>query len=719
MYNPEEIPLPANRKQASGLTARYNSLNDIVDDPLGRALAFAQDKKYSDWLNFQMKSFIIRERVMNQVVHVNIDGVMTPLTNPDTNLPLIYSDFITDRSGPKFGGYLNDAPGTEYLEGNADSQIVSELIKLQKEKTIQYCQKNNLPIPDEESLNAAVSVFERKHKTQRKLSDFDLTARETNLLERAVKAEVEKKLTPEQGLELNKNPKLASTIGKTAWQYGGIIDTKLVSEYLEAIVPSPITYEKAVRNRMVYPTDPDFNQFIEPPRYQFTHMLIEGVGKTVRQEYLKFYEHINEPVPAINLYRNDSSGVPDLIYGLGIPFMEASIESLDDNGKLKLTTDHSQVEIGDIICDNSSIFGRIFSPKNNFDAACTSLQLKGITEEKIKSAMIAVADEGMGQSQVFEHTLRYLVNDPTLDASQKEASQQVFNQYKQQEQFIESGLIAEESAKKEGQSQSFRRKNSSEKLIGNISDTAPFVEGIMKTASNSNSHNQSDAKAHLQIIMLTTLISVTRWGVNASNHEHVKDTHAHITPEAFMDSINKRSYEGDESTEIRKKLKLNDISIEEAKIRLDAYKKGFEPIWETIQKNEFFYQLVEHYKEAKKALSNDPSNINLQNDLSDSHFALKNELNKIITEQMPDLAEKLDQFTPGEKQKKEALNSIMEQLVEAIDFGYDRELKEAHVLPPASPNTSTISIDYKSRMQAAKTACTKNIEQVVTLSNTR
>lgn len=661
------------------LTDKYKSLIDIVKDPSGKVLAYAMDMSYVDWLNFEIKNFIIRRAVMNQPVSVVIDGELTYLTNPETNVPLLYSDFITDRSGPKFAGYLNEKPGMEYLTANVDPDKRTRLMGLQERSTLRFCRVNVLTLPDKESLNIALAVFAKKHQVQRKLSDFDLTARETSLLESAVLLALKDKLNPKQFEKFEKNPKLAKAIGKTAWQVGGNISTVRINDYLNAETPPELSYEQSVRQSMIFPGTPNFKKYDEPgydPSTAFTHMLIDGVGRTVRDHYLTFYKSLNETAPVF--YRPDSSGVPDTFYGVGIPFFEASVEKINPDGTIKFSTNKDVIEIGDIICDNSSIFGRIFNAKNNFGLMCKKFLSIGITKEQIDTIQLRVAKPGMTQLQVYNATLEELIKALPLETRKK--GSELFRKYQLQLDFMESSLIAEEAGKKEGQSQLYKREKNFGKLIGNISDIAPFVIGMLNAAPQSQ-----NARAHLDILKLTTLISVTRWGIDHSNHNEVQNTHLTVSPEQFMDSLNARSYQGEPSSGIRAAFKLNKISKEESVKRLQEYQTGFEPIWQSIQRNKTFFTLINQYKLAKELLNAAPKEDAAESLLNfqEAHSALKMHLEKMIKEEMPALAQKLNDFSANPEEKTEAINNIMDQLEEAIAFGMARE----HVLRQRNGNS--------------------------------
>ena len=65
------------------------------------------------------------------------------MKHPLLDRNLLFGDFIVDRSGPKFAGYLADG---ECMELFSYQQIpVNYLIKLQKDKVLSFCEKNNLP----------------------------------------------------------------------------------------------------------------------------------------------------------------------------------------------------------------------------------------------------------------------------------------------------------------------------------------------------------------------------------------------------------------------------------------------------------------------------------------------------------------------------------------------------------------------------------------------
>ena len=582
------------------LSYRYHSLAEIAKDTLGPGLAFAQDMGYVDWLNYQMKNFIIRQRLLNQVVSINIDGDMVDLTNPDTAMPLLYGDFITDRSGPKFGGYLDETCGEDYLPGNVCLQEVEALIERQQQATLSYCQKKGLPLPDPETLKIATSIFRRKHPSQRKLSDFDLTAREIGLLERAILNKVSALLPPAQREKLQRSPQLKVEIGKTAWRLGGMVKTSVIIATLNDPEPSICrSYKDRVLETLHVPGEHGFHPQV------FSHMLISGVGKVVRAEYLNFYSAIGEPAPVF--YLRDSSAQPDTYYGLGIPFVEALISEVSTLGKFTLSTEGSDTEIGDIICDNSSIFGHVFNPNIHFQKICFELKTQhDISASLIAQAVARATKDNPEQHKVFEQALALLSTESSLSPAQRLAAEKALTQYLAHHQFMETGLIFEEAGKKEGQSQLFKLKSNKGKLIGNISDTAIFLDQARQIIDDpslpASDSKVIAAKAHMQMATLTTLFSVTRWGIKHTNHTAVGNTHDIISAKEFQQSLNQRSYTLRDTTGIREQLKLSNITEDEAQQRLDSYQHGFEPIWQFIREKAPFFELIKDYSIAKSAL---------------------------------------------------------------------------------------------------------------------
>jgi hypothetical protein len=660
--------------EAYRLTKRYNSLNEIIEDPWGPALAYAQDMQYIDWVNFQFKNFIIREKVLNQVVRVNIDGEMFPLSNYSSNQPLLYGDFITDRSGPKFGGYLFDNPGSEYLTSSISDKKRQELLTKQKQRTLEFCYEQGIdPLPDEQTIDVALSIFGRFHQTQRKLSDFDLTAVDTALFEQAVLEQLYRsdKLTRPEKEKLRMLPHLGSAIGKTAWQCGGQIHTDIIKEMLSMEYPSPELYRDKVMKGMIHPSSAMYIAPGEPghdPQKTFIHLLIEDVGKIVRAEYLAFYQSYNIEPP--QFYLPDSSGFPDVSYGTGIPFLEAEVAQINSDGSVLVSTHRENAEIGDIICDNSSIFGKVFNPANNFRRACYELEKLGISKESIDEALNDIEHVNLDQNEVFESTLKVLFEQYPEKEKQIE---QIINDYYERKQFMETGLIFEEAGKKESQSQLFSREKKTGKLIGNVSDTGVFLVGALKRARTSTDEQEREtATAHIQMTMLTTLINVARWGINSSNYMSVGQTQSQITSSEFQQSLNSRSYEAIGSSGIRKQLGLNNISEGEASRRLAEYQEGFQPVWKAIHDNGEFFRLIDEFRRCKIELRNatQENQGDLQIDFKNAREKLKQCVAHVVQVQMPELYKKLD---PENNQSDLVINSLMNQLEESIDFGLNRE----------------------------------------------
>ncbi|KTD75241.1 hypothetical protein [Legionella waltersii] len=657
------------------LTKRYNSLNEIIEDPWGPALAYAQDMEHIDWINFQFKNFIIRERVLNQVVQINIDGEMYPLSNYISNQPLVYGDFITDRSGPKFGGYLFDNPGSEYLTSSISDKERKELLAMQRQKTLEFCHEQGIaPLPDEQTMEHALSIFGRLHQTQRKLSDFDLTAVDTAQFEQSVLEELYRsdKLSPHEKETLRMLPNLASAIGKTAWQCGGRIQTDLIKEMLSMEYPSPELYKDKVLKGMIHPNSARYIAPGQPghdPQKTFVHLLIEDVGKTVRAEYLAFYKRYNIEPP--QFYLPDSSGFPDTSYGTGIPFLEAEIAQINRDGTVVVSTHRENAEIGDIICDNSSIFGKIFNPANNFRRACHEIAKLGISRESIEEALNDIEHVNLDQNEVFESTLEVLYEQYP---EKEQQLLQIINDYYDRKQFMETGLIFEEAGKKESQSQLFSREKKTGKLIGNVSDTGVFLVGALKRAKTSTDQQEREtATAHVQMTVLTTLINVARWGINSSNYMSVGHTHSQLSSSEFQQSLNARSYEARGSSGIRKQLGLNNISEEEASRRLAEYQEGFQPVWKAIHDNGEFFRLIDDFRRCKTELINATleNQGDLQIDFKNARDKLKQCVAHIVQTQMPELYKKLD---PENNQSELVINSLMNQLEESIDFGLNREM---------------------------------------------
>src|SRR6266850_1302601 len=352
-----------------------------------RTLAALADMRADELANFAIKRLFIRKGVLDQPVVIKIDGKPAALKHPlsEGKLPLRYSDFVVDRSGPKFLGALDADVAVEALmykdacistklaelkalpasKGGPKAQSFDpnliqsvrdmaerRLARLHREKPASY------PEVTESEIEAATSVFELKHMAQRKLSDFDLTARETETLSKAIAAE----LLQSCG---QLPPLLVLEIGKIAWSRGGPIDSAKVNG---AKLAGGNDGARAAAAYAARCTGPEYT-----PKKEYRHGKYKGTG---------YYHMLIDEVGAIACkLLEDSLPDVDAGYGLGIPYMGPQVEERNgrfEREKNKDPKEQDRFEIGDIITDETSHYGTVFSHNVNIQEALARLKTAGV-----------------------------------------------------------------------------------------------------------------------------------------------------------------------------------------------------------------------------------------------------------------------------------------------------------------------------------------------------
>lgn len=559
----------------------FKSVADIVGSVKRvRTLAALCDMKTEQFANFAIKRFFIKNGVLEQQVVISIDGQKVKLTHPVAagKVPLFYSDFIVDRSGPKFLGALDADVAVETLMYK-DACISTLLAKLKEEGKAQAFDPDLIQsvrdlavrrldglskrtpnaftdLNDGEVL-AATSLFEQKHMAQRELSDFDLTARETDTLALAIGLELKKKIPDLQEAFILE-------IGRITWSQGGPIETAKVKAAHDASGGDPAKALKAYLAAIAADEQYVLKKSYAKMGYvgkRYYHILIHEVGA----EACKLLAHSEPEV--------------DNFYGLGIPYMGPQVEEKPD-GTLQYTRE--LFEIGDIITDEASHYGTVFSHNAN-----------------IKKSL---ADAGLG----FDgFDARKNLRDNARAALEKKKNAGVLAAYREREAFIDTMLMFEQVAKKEAQAQLFKADfkahkgtpkgdKAGEKLMGNVSDVSQFLYGADIAARVAKSDGRdADARrmeAFKEVVMLSCCIAMSRWGITAQNLDGVTDTAGQVTDELFAASINRRSYAFQDDFDAPR------VHCEWAKIdkviagqRLKDFKGEMGPIWDFLhgQKTHF------------------------------------------------------------------------------------------------------------------------------------
>jgi len=606
-----------------------------------RTMAALADMSMAEFANFAIKRLVIRLGVLEQPVIIEIDGKNTPLLHPHPcvdgiGLPLHYSDFVVDRSGPKFLGALDAEVAVETLmEKDAElkamltslnekrdpseafeTDIVAVARRLAKARIWGDSSFKNFPIAPAETLprktgraylelkdlksakvdpDDVTTVFLQKHLVQRRLSDFDLTARETETFALAIGKALGKLKsgTPSREFILE--------IGRIAWQIGGPIDRKLIDAALAAETASAKTSSPKTAIRF-------YNEAIaSDPRF----IPAEGSGS-------KYYHVLfHEVGPLVGSLLKGAKPKIDAGYGLGIPYFGPEVEEGSD-GVLKPS--HPE-EIGDIICDETSHYGAVFS----HNILITS------TLEKLKKTDDIGVKKTLNLRDNFNVWLR------KFNATE-------YQEFMKESAFIDTILMFEQIAKKEAQSQLFKVEASSQdakkkkkglgKLMGNVSDVGQFLLGASKL---------DNSALYVDVVKLSCLVAMPRWGINASNLSGVRDTAAVVTAQEFAQSINERSYchlrtvasDGRELLDpLSPRLHLEWAGIDEktAQQRLDDFRNGMTPVWEFIQRQGTYFGLVDAFIQA----------IRNNRDLRDQRTAIRRAVATILSGQLSQLHAKID-----------------------------------------------------------------------------
>jgi hypothetical protein len=525
-----------------------------------RTLAALADMSTADFANFAIKRLVIQQGIMEQPVVIEINNRSVELKHPHASvnegssgqLVLRYSDFLVDRSGPKFLGALNADVAVETLLAK-DAQLKALLTRLNdgrsevdsfhtdvvaqarglalarlgylakgrngKYMTVRgfedFAKANTLQERTEAKyltakqarswikVDVVTSLFLQKHLAQRRLSDFDLTARETTTLSKAIGNAIWADLDGAPAMETPAGQQLMMEIGRIAWELGGPIDTRKIEKALktaEKAQKKSNTAKSAARFYLEDISDPKEKEYHSGNGKAYYHMLTKEIG------------------PIVKKLLRDSRPEVDAYYGLGIPFMAPEVEEYA--GKLRFRNEKDEdgelarEEIGDVICDSTSHYAAVFSHDKNISR----------TLQRLKQTKITVKDQNRNLRENF--TLWLADNAP--------AELQPNGQYTKDAAFIDTILMFEQIAKKESQSQIFKREKKTEKLIGNISDTGQFMSGAAGT---------SNAVLYQDVVKLSCLIAMPRWGIDATNVRQVLNTdQGVVTAATFAASINKRSY---------------------------------------------------------------------------------------------------------------------------------------------------------------------------------
>ncbi|MGE3318439.1 MAG: hypothetical protein AB7I18_04010 [Candidatus Berkiella sp.] len=646
--------MPNKAKSFGDLSDKYQNVSEILNDPDLEALAFASDMSKADLANILIKRFAITHGVLAQPVEIplkqpNQEVTRRTLNNPVTGGPLSYGDFLTDRSGPKFGGYLNDSAAREYLISNPQ-EFENERGRMVQSR-IQETQNKFPNIQDAEKLELAASVFNRPHRTQRKLSDFDLTASGLASFQASVKLAVEGEL----GRELPAS--LAKTVADTLWEVGGEVDIGLIQRIMgdENNPPqSNIDYRKEVEAQV---------KAKMADHQDYPHILSDGPGKQI------FEESVGLP----NIGGHSTSAEADTQYGLGIPFMGTEVRADPKDGSLHLTSQlvqdyhdgkldtqqlqaffpgedikgvikhHGLYEIGDIICDSRSHYEHAFSQDKNIQATCDKI-IAVVGKEKWHEQL--GNDQGLPNEVRLAEIIQELIKAHESEPDKQQDLKAVETEFKSNQSFLESYSLFEECAKKDAQSQIFKLESqrkltvlqreaerlkpivetavitgssaypvyfdklvkvnaeisdltegTKKKLIGNISDVEPFIAGVIEKTQSSDPAVQQQAKAHLQCVVLSLMINAPRWGINSQNYTTVGQGE-HVDAAAFQQSINSRSYAYEPGSDgPRKAIGWDNISFKEANARLDSYYQGMDVAWQDLRQQQAYFALVGDFKQ--------------------------------------------------------------------------------------------------------------------------
>jgi hypothetical protein len=624
------------------LVDSFETVDEIVHSmPRVRSIAALVDMKADEFANFAIKRLVIRKGVLEQVVRIAIDPpalgraypaeCVVPLFHPDggQDQPLYYSDFIVDRSGPKFLGALDADVAVEALMYK-DACITTLLHSLQKNpklnkqtgamtaKADAFASSLGVDLIDnvcklardrytvlkdapdnrgkyaelsESEIEKALSVYQQKHMAARRLSDFDLTARDADTFSRAI-VEKLKVLKPHAVSAVEYTEEMTLAIGWQAWSRGGPIETKRIAA---AVRDGGTSGEKAKRYVDSVASEPTY--FAGGKTYtrlgyratDFYHLLIREIGPAI--------EHLL-PDPEVRV---------DNFYGLGVPFFGPEVYEENDalhfhnlahpvhakpGDKPREASDYKE-EIGDIINDETSHYGKVLSHNAN------------IHQSLLK---IGKSTADFDRSKNFRENGEKLIKASGNPAEIK--------RYTDRAAFMDTMMMFEQIAKKEAQSQLYKRdllaakkksdapgvKKHAGKLMGNVSDVSQFLFGVDIAKRVAITAGKPDTEklmvALLQTTMLSACIAMPRWGINAGNVDLVTDSASYkladdhadklFTAQTFAESINERSYSHFAATHpdayvaprVHVEWALIDTAI--GKQRLKDFTQGMAPVWDFL-----------------------------------------------------------------------------------------------------------------------------------------
>lgn len=659
--------MPKNKPEFGNLYEEYENIDSIRNDPDLGAMAFAADMSEADLANLILKRFAIIKAVFEKDVsisfqhHDKIENV--PLVNTNSNQALKYGDFLTDRSGPKFGGYLEENIGNQYLVNDqaAFEKSRNDIVQ----SRIQETREKFPDMKNEKKLELAASVFNKAHRTQRKLSDFDLTNSGLSPFYQSIHKALN------QELKTQVPPELAKSVADTLWKVGGPVDVGLIKKIMGDENHPP-------QSNLDYQTIVEANvnkQYKDTGEY--SHFLVDGPGKSL------FESDIGLP----NIEGRKTAAEADTGYGLGIPFMGTEVRADPKTGKLHLTTqlvqDHrngkisedelktffpgedlheilhheGRFEIGDIICDSSPDLEHAFSSEKNCQVSSTKVAELVGADKWQQALATAGVNQGIPTEQQFNNAVDTLMDTHADNSAVHDELASIKNTFNQDQEFIKAASLFEESAKKDAQSQIFKleghaklvalerdaknlkkmaeittdpnlkksyqqdyekvsqqitstSRSTKKKLIGNISDVEPYIKGAVDKTQASDPQIQSQAKAHLQISQLSLMLNSSRWGINEKNYSSIGQGEQ-IDPKAFQQSINNRSYSYDPNVAgPRNAVGWNNISMDEATSRLRNYNEGMNVVWGGIRNQGAYFEKMGDYKNILREIDEVQSKIN-------------------------------------------------------------------------------------------------------------
>jgi len=624
-----------------------------------RSLAALADMRADEFANFAIKRLFIRKGVLEQPVVIKIDGKQVTLKHPlsEGKLPLLYSDFIVDRSGPKFLGALDADVAVEALMYK-DACISTKLADLKahnmapsfdpnliqsvrdmaerRVEALRAAKPSDYPELTDSEIEAATSVFELKHMAQRKLSDFDLTARETETLSRAIAAELLQ--------SCGQLPTaLIMEIGRIAWSLGGPIDVVKVQAAKKEGGNDGQKCAAAYASRC---------KGVEyTPQKKYKHGKYKGTG----------YYHILIDEVGVIACRLLEDSMPDVdaYYGLGVPYMGPQVEEKGGvfarEKNVKEPEEEDRFEIGDIITDETSHYGTVFSHNLNIKDALA----------KLKAAGVAWSFDSFDKSKNLRENCRALLA--------KSGKADIAKAYTDRESFIDTVLMFEQVSKKEAQAQLFKaeflggatqkiKDKAAGKLMGNVSDVSQFLYGAdiasRVAKKDGNRPLTQRLEALKEVVKLSCLIAFPRWSVFARNLDQATDTAGAIAAQDFANSINERSY-------AHKKVPLDQVDTEAPRVhvewagidasiaqqRLDDFAGEMEPIWS------FIHQQTKHFQNMDALIGA----VRAKGDRSAARKAVRDELARILPK-LPNLAAQI------EGQEQTLLDALAQQADESAVF---------------------------------------------------